>query len=282
MKYLNKILFLGLFFILQIVPVIALIYISKEERKQYEVSNDIVLEQLAYGHSEMVTRREIPEIVKLNGVVVSAKKEFVEIGNNSGNMDIRLLVAEGDYINKEQLIAYIGNKPIYSDKSGIICSVNLAERAYLVINSTDSLLIEGKCTKSELNIIKSLEKLFDEAGNEYTLGEINEYLDEDNMFTYFLYGDDLIMGEQYKNMCLYTGKVFSNVLVVDKNCVYSKDNSEKKYIRVIDENNIFVEERSVSIGGIYDPYVVIDGAEEGTLCDSGYKKVVEKDLKMND
>ena len=52
-------------------------------------------------------------------------------------------------------------------------------------------------------------------------------------------------GEKLPDIKIYTDKVYSEVLVVNKNCVYKKGNSY--YVRVLDENGYYIKEQEVKV-----------------------------------
>ena len=69
--------------------------------------------------------------------------------------------------------------------------------------------------------------------------------------------------------------VYSEVLVVNKNCVYKKGNSY--YVRVLDENGYYINEQEVKVSLETEEYMAISGVEEGTICDSGYKAFIRQE-----
>lgn len=82
-------------------------------------------------------------------------------------------------------------------------------------------------------------------------------------------------GEELPDIKIYTDKVYSEVLVVNKNCVYKKGNSY--YVRVLDENGYYIKEQEVKVSLETEEYMAISGVEEGTICDAGYKAFIRQE-----
>lgn len=266
--------------LLIVAPIGATIWLSIEEQKEYVVSEELKIEEVAYGELDNVRRESVEEMISVSGEVVSNESYFWEIGQYSDSMKWRFVVSEGDYVEKGTLIGYYDREEVYADISGIIEEISTGDAGYIKLASTSELALELMVeTNEEYRLLTSNEQVFtDSEGGEYHLLSSQDYIDESGFRKIrFSVPDEnnWMLGQKVTDLVLLSGKTFDNVLVVDKDCVYSYDDGLTYYVRVQDEFGDF-NETEVKLGQIVGDLACITGVEEGTLCDSGYKIIAEK------
>lgn len=273
-----------LFLVAMIIPVLALIWISSIEQKQYTVENDIRIGEIAYGDICEANRIDLEETVTVSGTVVSGKVDFIELSEYYEPYKLRFIIHEGDCVAKGQLIAYYKGNEVYADKDGIVEAISIGDESYIMLDSLSDLTIKVDC--SDDNTFKKLNqknlKLQDDFGCNYSIAKIDNAKNENGQRYAYVRSDDsskLTYGDKLENIRLYTGKTYKDVLAVYKNCVYSY-NDDKTYVRVIDDSG--AEEVEVQVGFYTGDFAVISGIEEGTKCDSGYKSLLSDEDSKNE
>ncbi|MEE1304272.1 MAG: hypothetical protein U0K68_03870 [Agathobacter sp.] len=279
MKKIARLIGAILFLVAMIVPVIALIWISNIEQKDYQITDDLRIGDVAYGEICEVQRLDIEETVELSGDVVSNKVEFIELNKFTDIYKMRMIVSEGDFISKGQLIAYYKGEEIYAEKSGIVKAINMGEDNYIMLESLSDLVIRVDCS-DDITFKKLSQKklkLSDDEGVQYKVIRIDNAVNAENQRYAYVKPDNsetLTYGDKVDKIKLYTGKTYTDALAINKNCVYSC-NDNKLYVRVISDSG--VEEVEVQVGFYSGDYAVISGVDEGTKCDSGFKSLMENE-----
>lgn len=140
----------------------------------------------------------------------------------------------------------------------------------------DKLALACNLDKNIANIVRSQKTLTLEDGRKVTVKRVSNIMTDNKIQVIFEIEDcEYTYGETVSDIKVFTGKVFTGLLVVDKNAVYKKlDNIY--YIRKLDSNANFVEEVPVEVNYETETLIGITGVEEGTICDSGYKNLVEE------
>ena len=257
---------------LLIAPVGMLYLISKEEQKQYLVKPVPVVEELAYGEIVPVGRMDMNETVTLSGKITGTKEFFMELPCKDPYA-LRFMVEQGDVIHSGDLLAYEGKGEIISTADGLIREICLGTNSYLRLVSLEDLALECEITDKQAAIFRrnSL-SLSDEVGNRLQVLDLSEIYSTNGTLRLLLQYDaeSLTYGQPIDNLILYTGKTYTQALVVQKCCIYQKPETGKYYVRLVDENGHFLQEAEVTLGYSNEDYVCISGVEEGVLCDAGY------------
>ena len=277
-KAITKIIVALLFVALMVAPIGALYYISALEQEQYQPQEQqIVLEELSYGSPTSILRMDMTERITFSGTVVSTKViyEELELENIS---QLRLLISAGQALQAGDLIGYLDGQEVRATKTGIIRSINRGSDAYIELWSLEDLAIECYVDDVQLKVLKrgSL-KLTDPDGNQYTVTHIDEIRVGSDLTRVLLTSETatLIYGKNMGNMSFNTGRVYPDCLVVQANCVYTYNGTDY-YVRLVDMDGVVLGEAQVELGFSMNGYICItDGAEEGQLCDSGYKAIAE-------
>lgn len=278
-KTISRIIVALLFVALMVAPIGALYYISALEQEQYlpKQEEQIVLEELAYGVPTEILRMDMAERLTLSGTVVSTKViyEELELENIS---QLRLLISTGQVLQAGDLIGYLDGQEVRATKTGIIRSINRGSDAYIELWSLEDLAIECYVDDVQLKVLKrgSLD-LTDSNGNQYTVAHIDEIRVGSDLTRVLLTSEtaELIYGKKMEATNFNTGRVYPDCLVVEASCVYSY-NGQDYYVRLVDRDGVVLGEVQVELGFSMNGYICItDGAQEGQLCDSGYKAIAE-------
>lgn len=277
-RTITKIIVALLFVALMVAPIGALYYISVLEQEQYQPQEQqIVLEELAYGSPSSIMRMDMTERIALSGTVVSTKVIYEELEMENISR-LRLLISSGQVLHAGDLIGYLDGQEVRATKTGIIRSINRGADAYIELWSLEDLAIECYVDDVQLKVLKrgSL-KLTDADGNLYTVAHIDEIRVGSDLTRVLLTSETatLIYGKNMGNMSFNTGRVYPDCLVVQANCVYTY-NGQDYYVRLVDRDGVVLGEAQVELGFSMNGYICItEGAQEGQLCDSGYKAIAE-------
>lgn len=266
--------------LLFLLPVGALVIISKMEQAQYVAAENEQLQDMAYGKVYEVLRMDVEEFIEVSGSVISTKVSFMELKQYKEPYSIRFIVNVGDVVGEGDVIGYYQGKEVYSEVTGQIRMIDLGGEPYIMFESFDHLAIEIACTDEYLLSVfqRSNAELTSADGVIYCVLKVDDASSVMGATKVWIApeGDStLIYGALVEDLRLYTGRVFPQSLIIEKTCVYSYPGSEAKYVRTIDRNGVFISEVEVEVGFENGDYVSVSGIEEGTLCDSGYKAIVE-------
>lgn len=278
-KTISRIIVALLLVALMVAPIGALYYISALEQEQYlpKQEEQIVLEELAYGVSTEILRMDMAERVTLSGTVISTKVIYEELKLENISQ-LRLLISTGQVLQSGDLIGYLDGQEVRATKTGIIRSINRGSDAYIELWSLEDLAIECYVDDVQLKVLKrgSLD-LTDSNGNQYTVAHIDEIRVGSDLTRVLLTSEtaELIYGKKMEDTNFNTGRVYPDCLVVEASCVYTY-NGQDYYVRLVDRDGVVLGEVQVELGFSMNGYICItDGAEEGQLCDSGYKAIAE-------
>lgn len=256
--------------LLFLAPIIILYKLSGSEKKSYIQDTYYEYKEAAYGEPIRVTRADIEYYVTTDGVISSS--EYITIDIKDIESD-NILVQPGNEIYKDKEIT-TGQKIIKAPCNGIVESVDTGNRIRVL--SFDKLQLVTYIPIDKLNYIKESKSLSFNENEKLTLREISNIAQDNKVKVVFdIDSKSYMYGEELPDIKIYTDKVYSEVLVVNKNCVYKKGNSY--YVRVLDENGYYINEQEVKVSLETEEYMAISGVEEGTICDSGYKAFIRQE-----
>ena len=256
--------------LLFLAPIIILYKLSGSEKKSYIQDTYYEYKEAAYGEPIRVTRADIEYYVTTDGVISSS--EYITIDIKDIERD-NILVQPGDEIYKDKEIT-TGQKIIKAPCNGIVESVDTGNRIRVL--SFDKLQLVTNIPIDKLNYIKESKSLSFNENEKLTVREISNIAQGNKVKVVFdIDSKSYMYGEELPDIKIYTDKVYSEVLVVNKNCVYKKGNSY--YVRVLDENGYYINEQEVKVSLETEEYMAISGVEEGTICDSGYKAFIRQE-----
>lgn len=256
--------------LLFLAPIIILYKLSGSEKKSYIQDTYYEYKEAAYGEPIRVTRADIEYYVTTDGVISSS--EYITIDIKDIESD-NILVQPGNEIYKYKEIT-TGQKIIKAPCNGIVESVDTGNRIRVL--SFDKLQLVTNIPIDKLNYIKESKSLSFNENEKLTVREISNIAQGNKVKVVFdIDSKSYMYGEELPDIKIYTDKVYSEVLVVNKNCVYKKGNSY--YVRVLDENGYYINEQEVKVSLETEEYMAISGVEEGTICDSGYKAFIRQE-----
>lgn len=256
--------------LLFLAPIIILYKLSGSEKKSYIQDTYYEYKEAAYGEPIRVTRADIEYYVTTDGVISSS--EYITIDIKDIESD-NILVQPGNEIYKDKEIT-TGQKIIKAPCNGIVESVDTGNRIRVL--SFDKLQLVTNIPIDKLNYIKESKSLSFNENEKLTVREISNIAQDNKVKVVFgIDSKSYMYGEELPDIKIYTDKVYSEVLVVNKNCVYKKGNSY--YVRVLDENGYYINEQEVKVSLETEEYMAISGVEEGTICDSGYKAFIRQE-----
>lgn len=256
--------------LLFLAPIIILYKLSGSEKKSYIQDTYYEYKEAAYGEPIRVTRADIEYYVTTDGVISSS--EYITMDIKDIERD-NILVQPGDEIYKDKEIT-TGQKIIKAPCNGIVESVDTGNRIRVL--SFDKLQLVTNIPIDKLNYIKESKSLSFNENEKLTVREISNIAQGNKVKVVFdIDSKSYMYGEELPDIKIYTDKVYSEVLVVNKNCVYKKGNSY--YVRVLDENGYYINEQEVKVSLETEEYMAISGVEEGTICDSGYKAFIRQE-----
>lgn len=256
--------------LLFLAPIIILYKLSGNEKKSYIQDTYYEYKEAAYGEPIRVTRADIEYYVTTDGVISSS--EYITIDIKDIESD-NILVQPGNEIYKDKEIT-TGQKIIKAPCNGIVESVDTGNRIRVL--SFDKLQLVTNIPIDKLNYIKESKSLSFNENEKLTVREISNIAQGNKVKVVFdIDSKSYMYGEELPDIKIYTDKVYSEVLVVNKNCVYKKGNSY--YVRVLDENGYYINEQEVKVSLETEEYMAISGVEEGTICDSGYKAFIRQE-----
>jgi len=282
-KFLKTVIIFSLTLLL-IAPLAAIFMLSKAEIKQYEPVAVPPLLVKSYGEICSVQRMDINEMITVSGLFVSSKKLFMELPGINID-DIRMLVDPGDEIYDDQIIGYTDDmkNEIRATASGIILNIVFGSISYITLASIDEVALNCYVDDEILKVLKRYDvRLTTPAGDDVRILAISKISSENGMTSVNLLVPDGVYGKKVNNLKLYTGRVFANALIVDSRCLFHIDNDDRAwYVRTVDANGNFIDFVRVEVGYRNDDYATISGIPEGTLCDSGYGKIMGENAWTN-
>lgn len=271
---------IGLFFtVMLILPLVMMFKLSEQEMSKYNVNTTFDFKEAAYGDPKCVTREDVKLYYTVSGTVTSNTYKYIKFAEEE-NAEIMTAVSVGDEVFNGEVVAHIGNKEIKSDCNGIVEDIALGAGGYIKIRSFDNLQLTCLSDIETVNKIKNCKTLQLEDGRKVKVDSVSNIIENNQVKIVFSIDNiDYLYGQEIQDLKLYTGKVYTDVLIVDKDCVYQKQKNGPYFVREVDENGYFLKETEVEIGFETEDVVSVLNIKEGTFCDSGYKDLVntEKD-----
>ena len=273
--------------ILLILPFAGLLILSNLEQIEYQPSTELEIQEIAYGQAYPVEKMDLRESITVDGKGISAKYIFQDLKQYADPYKIRFIIDAGDYVINGETIGYYNSQPVLSTVTGIVSFINTGDDSYIRYKSTDEVELEITTdSQKAINILSQNNcSLTDEAGNVYTVIKEVKGKNQDSK-TYLLQCNNasaLEYDQEYEQLQLFTNQIYTQSLVVNQACVYSyPEKQDEYYVRIVDENNVFVEEKMVEVGYKSGNYISITGVKEGTLCDSGYGNLINGRDNLND
>lgn len=259
-------------------PLVLIWKISEHEMAAYSVPEVPRLMETSIGEAIQATRQDVKEYVILSGRFISTEYDYMELNRKQAS-DIRWLVDPGDEIQEGQVIGTYKTQNIISTVTGILIESNTYSTApYIKVQTFTPILLETKVTAHTMAAIVGGDGLVTEAGEQATVHFRSKQKNSDGTTTIHLSIDSsqYTFGQEIHDLRLYTGRVYSRTLVLPEKCVYQKEPGENSpwFVRMVDENGVFLSEIQVQIGYSNGEIVCVSGIEEGAWFDSGYKAVI--------
>lgn len=278
MKKVGKILLLCLLLGILVSPVAALFAVSRLEKAQYSQVQPVVLEEVAYGDLCPVERMNMAQTVTATDCsVISTAVKFIELKDYPDPYSIRFLVDTNQLLLPGDVIGYYQGEPILAQESGFIQKISLGQESYIQLDSPEDLAIS--CYVDETTFRWDQENLQLTLGEDvFQVASLRREPDGRLKATLTSQTASLVYGKHFDSLTFQTGLRFDGTLVVDERCVYTRN--EKTYVRTVSEYGKFLQEVEVVTGYSDGTYICITPAEgnvleENTLCDAGYKMIVE-------
>lgn len=266
-----------LFFALLLAPMGCIYAITNLEMAQYADEAASPVTEKAYGEVKYVGRMDIPETITVSGTYVSTESLFMELPGMKNQYSPRLLVSVGDYIEEGTLIGYTedGKKEIVSTAAGIVQELHFGSVSYVQLQNPDKLALKCQVSEKTYKIFQRTSlALTDKNGNAVEVLEMGKQVDYNGQISVLLSLSDGVFGATEEKVLLYTGRVYTQALVVPTNCLFRMENDPNTwYVRVVNENQVPIGNQEVKIGYSNGEYTCITGVEEGTLVDSGYAQI---------
>lgn len=271
-KLVLKIFIIVGFMALLIFPILMMKELSESEKEEYRQNNVFEFKEAAYGEGRAVTRKDIEEYVVVDGKVTSDSYEYIDVSEYEDDK-VKYKVTIGDEVYKEEIVATIDNLQIKSPCNGII--EDIVQGEYIKICNIDEMKLVCTVDRKTADKLGSKESLYLENGEKLSVERVSNIM-VDNMIEIVMSvkSENLMYGQTFSGLKLFTGVVYEDALVVDKNCVYQKYENGPYYLRVLNDSMLYEGEIQVQVGFETDEYISVVNVEEGTICDSGYKELI--------
>ncbi len=275
-KLLVKIGIVVFFAVLIILPLIMMFNLSEREMSKYQVNSTYKFKEASYGEPKRVTRQDLKLYYTFSGTVTSNTYRYIDFPQATDEADVISTVSIGDEVFKDDIVAYLGSKEIRSNYNGIVEDMASFAGGYVKLRSFDNLKLTCMSDISTINKVKDCQTLQLADGNKVNVYLVSNIIaDNQGKIVFSIENSDYMYGQEVKNLKIYTGKTYKDVLTIDKQCVYQKKKNGPYFVRVVDENGYFESEKEVEIGFENEDVVSVLNIEEDTLCDSGYKELLK-------
>ncbi len=270
-KILVGVIFLALF----TAPLVMMLKMSQKEMGDVIQNSEYFFEEMAYGMPIAAYRTDMEHYVKTEGIVTSSTYSFIEINAESPS-GIRIITDTDNEVHKGEIVGYAEGVPVISNYDGIVTEICTDNGGYIKLQTFDNPVISCYVSERNIEMMKKAERLEDDEGNILTIEKISNICSEEGIEVLLKCKDDIYQyGAVIPDLKIYTGIVFTDILVVDKSCVYKRSKNGVSYVRLVDEDRHFIREISVETGYENENVVSVSNITEGALCDSGYKKIVD-------
>lgn len=273
----SRVLIFICFTALLLMPLGCIYLITNLEIKQNSTMTVPAISQKSYGTPYPVMRLDMREFVTVSGTYASNDTVFMELPKLKNTYSARMLVEQGDYIEAEELIGYSedGSKEIRATESGVVREIHLGQWSYIKLDRVDSLVLRCFVPSNVLSsLTNNADTLTDSSGDSVELVEAAKTVSPNG--TEVLLGlSGGMYGETAKDVKLYTGRVYTQALVANAQCLFHlSTDDETWYVRIVDENGNVLGTQAVQAGFSDGEYTCISGIPEGTLLDSGYAQIL--------
>lgn len=248
------------------------------ELNQYAPMDVPAVDIKSYGTPYEMVRRDMKEFITIKGSWVSSERFFMELPKLKNPYAARMIISSGEYIETDQIIGYSpdGKTEIKATVSGVVCGIFMGDFSYLMMESADKLYLSCNASAELLKIFKrpSLE-LCTEQGETVEVIKINPISNPDGTTKVLLQLGGGVYGGSVETLKLYTGKVYTQALVVSSKCLFKLNNDPNQwYVRQVDSEGNVIGNREVLVGFTDGDYTCVTGLEEGILLDSGYAAIM--------
>lgn len=284
MKILKEILkaFFWLMILALLVLPLGLLYkVSNGEMKAYETPESPVVREVSAGAPKAAVRMDVKEFVTVSGAFTCGEMAFQELDYWYPS-EIRWLVSAGDEITEGQTLGYYRGDPVTAQQDGILEEISTfdSSNAYLKIRCFGPLTLEAQVDGKVLSSLqRGQESLTLEDGSAVSLDYASQVKTAKGETTvwFTLEDGDYAYGQEVKDLKIYTGGGYPQVLVLSADCVYQKEKGEGNpwYARRVTEDGYFEDEVQVTISYRSGDMVCVSGVSEGDWFDSGYKAIIE-------
>lgn len=268
----------GLAFLAIILPTLLIGLITYLEMQEYQPEIKYTASERAYGTPVEIVRDTLEENITLKGTFTSNSYVFIKTPN-SNSKAIRIRTSVGDEVSKDDVLAYIKDKPVTSTCNGLVVEIDIySTDGYIKLLDLDNLLFETHVDPKDN--IQMGKKYRVDGMIDITMVTLSRIIGENGRKAYFkVDGGDFLYGQAIY-FCLYTGAVYNDVLAIPQHCVYQKEVDGPYYIRRVSPNGKVLEEVEVKVGIISKGKVSISGAEEGWYCDPGYARLMNESIRQ--
>ena len=277
-RFILKTFIIAIFIAFIVFPIAMMKKLSDSEKEEYRQNNVFEFKETAYGEGRCVTRATIEEYVIVDGIVISDSYEYIDVSNyNDGQ--VRYSYNIGDEIYNGDAIAVADNNYIKSPCNGII--EDIVKGDYVKVRNIDKIKLVCKGDRKSIDKIKNGRNLHLENGEKLVIDRVSNVA-VDNMMEVVINVEstDFMYGQTFTKLKVFTGTVYEDSLVIDKECVYQKYENGPYFVRVLNDRLFFEYELQVEVGFETDEYISIVNVEEGTICDAGYKELIDTKAGM--
>lgn len=262
------------------IPLIAIYNISQHEIKEYKIDTEDIFTEKAYGELISPVRSDVKECYKVSGEITSCTYQYIDLPCSSIS-SVNLCINEGDEVQCGEYIGNVRSVGIYSPCNGIFKEIIEGPKLQLKILTFNPLVLKINVNKDDADKFNC--QLMDDNGivyqvieksNQIVNGGLELVLSMTGMYSYSF-------GEKVEDVSLYTGREYTDVITIDKSCVYKKPGSDIQYVRICNEKGEFINEQQVEVGFEMGDIVCVSGIDENVYCDSGYKYVVNDEEIKN-
>ena len=282
LKLLGKTVFWILILGILLCPVYLIFQLSGAEMAEYETPPPPVILDSAYGEVKPAYRGDLEEFVTVSGSYVCKEYAYMELNYRDPSM-IRWEVSEGDVIFQDQVLGYYKGDPVISTVTGVISQIQAyGTEAHIQVKLLAPTVLECRVDDAVLRSLLRSEGLRTEDGSVVVLTYASPIKNSDGTTTITLTtGTEDTYGSSVQDLILYTGRVYTGVLMLDMDCVYQKEPGEGQpwYVRRVSADGIYQDEVEVELGYSSGDIVCVTGVNEGDWFDSGYKQVLAGDDK---
>lgn len=277
-----KVIFWMLIIALLVLPLGLISQISSAEMEEYAPADSPVIRQSAIGTPVKATRQDVELHVNVTGSFTCTEVAFMELTQRKP-YNIRWIVSYGDETQIGQVLGYYNGDPVISTVEGILRDISTSTgNAYLSVDCFSPLVLECMVEDRTLDsLLQCRENLTLTDGSKVELVYIARAKNADGttMVRFSLAREGDAYGSAVKDLPIYLGAGYPQVVVLPMDCVYQKTEGEDEpwFVRHVTEEGILIEEFQVKVSYSDGNLAVVSGIQEGQWFDSGYKVVVQGD-----